>query len=351
MLQDGSIFAQSPSFNSYSSDNFAQIAAKVCEEFVDDRVQLGLEPLQNEGENHDDDEIVQVQEEEKEDDLLEEHKEEEKANEEEEEEEDESEFEFSFLSGDGIAISADEIFANGQIRPVYPIFNRDLLFAGGKDYDEDDDHTDSKQPKKNSSLRKLFIGEREEDDGHSCSSSEADELDNLPAGTYCVWKPKQQSSTTSSPDTCKKSKSTGSSSSSSSRSATTAASVSKRWRFRDFLFRSNSDGKDTFVFLTPSSGTSTNKMMMKNRKEEKLVIEEKLEKVVVSGNKAAAGKGKLKSGAAAKAVTEVSAHEIHYVRNRALKENDRKKSYLPYRQDLVGFFANVNGLNRNLHPF
>ncbi|KAI3872265.1 hypothetical protein MKX03_024543 [Papaver bracteatum] len=345
MLQDGSIFAQSPSFNSYSSDNFAQIAAKVCEEFVDDRLQLGLEPLRNEEENHDDDEIVQVQEE---DDLIEEHKEEEKANEE-EEEEDESEFEFSFLSGDGIAISADEIFANGQIRPVYPIFNRDLLFAGGKDYD--DDHTDSKQPKKNSSLRKLFIGEREEDDGHSCSSSEADvdELDNLPAGTYCVWKPKQQSSTTSSPDTCKKSKSTGSSSSSSSRSATaTAASVSKRWRFRDFLFRSNSDGKDTFVFLTPSSGTSTNKMMMKNRKEEKLVIEEKLEKVVVSGNKAASGKGKLKSGAAA---AEVSAHEIHYVRNRALKENDRKKSYLPYRQDLVGFFANVNGLNRNLHPF
>ncbi|KAI3858224.1 hypothetical protein MKW92_014053 [Papaver armeniacum] len=350
MLQDGSIFAQSPSFNSYSSDNFAQIAAKVCEEFVDDRVQLGLEPLQNEEKNHDD-EIVQVQEEEKEDHLLEEHEEEEeKANEEEEEEEDESEFEFSFLSGDGIAISADEIFANGQIRPVYPIFNRDLLFAGGKDdYDEDDR---SKQPKKNnSSLRKLFIGEREEDDGHSCSSSEADvdELDNLPAGTYCVWKPKQQSSTASSPDTCKKSKSTGSSSSSASRSATTvAASVSKRWRFRDFLFRSNSDGKDTFVFLTPSSGTSTNKMMMKNRKEEKLVIEEKLEKVVVTGNKVAAGKGKLKSGAAA---AEVSAHEIHYVRNRALKENDRKKSYLPYRQDLVGFFANVNGLNRNLHPF
>ncbi|RZC86961.1 hypothetical protein C5167_030312 [Papaver somniferum] len=350
MLQDGSIFAQSPSFNSYTSDNFAQIAAKVCEEFVDDRVQLGLEPLQNEEEeNHDDDdEIVQAQEEEKYDDPPEEHEEE---DEEEEEEEDESEFEFSFLSGDGIAISADEIFANGQIRPVYPIFNRDLLFAGGKDYDEDDDHTDgSKQPKKNSSLRKLFIGEREEDDGHSCSSSEADvdELHNLPAGTYCVWKPKQQLSTASSPDTCKKSKSTGSSSSSVSRSATaTAASVSKRWRFRDFLFRSNSDGKDTFVFLTPSVSSSTNKMMMKNGREEKLVIEEKLEKVVVAGNKVAAGKGKLKSGAAA----EVSAHEIHYVRNRALKENDKKKSYLPYRQDLVGLFANVNGLNRNLRPF
>ncbi|KAI3921052.1 hypothetical protein MKX01_036031 [Papaver californicum] len=342
MLPDGSIFAQSPSFNSYSSDNFAEIAAKVCQEFVDDRVQLSLEPLIKEENDDKPGEIVELQEEK--DDLLQEEEEEKAAEEDIEKEEDEDEFEFSFLSGDGIAISADEIFANGQIRPVFPIFNRDLLFAGGKNYDEDNE---SKHPKKNSSLRKLFIGEREED-VHSCSSSEADELDNLPAGTYCVWKPKQSSTRISSslPDTCKKSKSTGSSSSSSQSVSTT--SVSKRWRFRDFLFRSNSDGKDTFVFLTPSASSSsaTNKMMMKNTKEEKLVIE-KLEKVVVSGEGKVVGKGKSKTGAAA----DNSAHEIHYVRNRALKENDRKKSYLPYRQDLVGFFANVNGLSRNLHPF
>ncbi|MCL7023827.1 hypothetical protein MKW94_007899 [Papaver nudicaule] len=172
MLQGGSIFAQSPSFNSHSSDNFAEIAAKVCEEFVDDRVQLGLEPEENDGE------IV------KHDDL----QEEEKPNEEEDDE-----FEFCFLSGDGIAISADEIFADGQIRPVFPVFNRDLLFAGGKDYKDEEDNYEPKK-KKNLSLRKLFIGEtreEEEDVLNSCSSSEADELENLHAGTYCVWKPKQ----------------------------------------------------------------------------------------------------------------------------------------------------------------
>ncbi|MCL7026661.1 hypothetical protein MKW94_030172 [Papaver nudicaule] len=311
MLQGGSIFAQSPSFNSHSSDNFAEIAAKVCEEFVDDRVQLGLQPEENDGVK---------------DDL----QEEEKANEEETEEDDE--FEFCFLSGDGIAISADEIFADGKIRPVFPVFNRDLLFAGGKDYYNEEDNKEPK--KKNLSLRKLFIGEtreeeEEEDVLNSCSSSEADELENLPAGTYCVWKPKQS---VSSPDTCKKSKSTGSSQSSAT-SATTC--VSKRWRFRDFLFRSNSDGKNTFVFLTPA------------RKEEKLVTEKKLEEKGVVVGKG----GKLKTGTAAAAAEVVSAHEMHYVRNRALKENDRNKSYLPYRKDLVGFFANVNGLNRNLRPF
>ncbi|MCL7026159.1 hypothetical protein MKW94_011078 [Papaver nudicaule] len=127
MLQGGSIFAQSPSFNSHSSDNFAEIAAKVCEEFVDDRVQLGLELEENDGE------IV------KHDDL----QEEEKANEEEDDE-----FEFCFLSGDGITISADEIFADGKIRPVFPVFNRDLLFAGGKDYKDEEDNYEPKKKKK-----------------------------------------------------------------------------------------------------------------------------------------------------------------------------------------------------------
>ncbi|KAK9935494.1 hypothetical protein M0R45_022596 [Rubus argutus] len=30
---------------------------------------------------------------------------------------------------------------------------------------------------------------------------------------------------------------------------------------------------------------------------------------------------------------------------------DKRRSYLPYRPGLVGFFTNVNGLSRNVHPF
>ncbi|WKA05771.1 hypothetical protein VitviT2T_023716 [Vitis vinifera] len=66
-------------------------------------------------------------------------------------------------------------------------------------------------------------------------TSKADELEGVPPGTYCVWKPKAAESP---PGRCRKNNSTGS---------------SKRWKFYDFLHWSNNDGKDTFVFLTPRS--------------------------------------------------------------------------------------------------
>ncbi|MCD9645337.1 hypothetical protein HAX54_034192 [Datura stramonium] len=49
-------------------------------------------------------------------------------NEEEQGNEDDDEFEFSFVKESEFSpVAADEIFSNGQIRPIYPIFNRDLL--------------------------------------------------------------------------------------------------------------------------------------------------------------------------------------------------------------------------------
>jgi hypothetical protein len=33
------------------------------------------------------------------------------------------------------------------------------------------------------------------------------------------------------------------------------------------------------------------------------------------------------------------------------KEGDKRRSYLPYRPDLVGFMSNVKGVGRNIHPF
>ncbi|CAI9276823.1 unnamed protein product [Lactuca saligna] len=41
-----------------------------------------------------------------------------------------------------------------------------------------------------SSLRKLFIDNAEE--SYSCSSLESDELEALPSGTFCVWRPKTE---------------------------------------------------------------------------------------------------------------------------------------------------------------
>ncbi|KAF6165583.1 hypothetical protein GIB67_022754 [Kingdonia uniflora] len=250
-IQGGSIMALSPSFNSYSSTGFARIAAKVSEEFIDQREELGLEAPPPPDDDDDDDD----------------------------------EFEFAFSRDPSLSpISADEIFSNGQIRTIYPVFNRDLI------------NNASNTATIRLPLRKLFI------------EDQSDELDGLAHGSYCVWTP----SNSKPPQTCNKSNSTG--------------SQSKRWRFRDILHRSNSDGaKDTYVFLSATS----------KKKDEKLEVVKEKKKIVVVAEKK----------------VQLSAHELHYVRNRAVREGDKKKSYLPYRQDLVGFFANVNGFSRNLHPF
>ncbi|KAG6410219.1 hypothetical protein SASPL_128272 [Salvia splendens] len=201
-------------------------------------------------------------------------------------------FEFALLREDK-EVSAAEFLFDG---PVFPVFNRDLIECGGIE-----------QPESNNliPLRKLFAEEDNEDrySPPSCSSSEADELENVPAGTYCVWRPRAAPPPL--PSQCEKSKSTG--------------SASRRWKIRDLLRRSKSDGKESFVFLTPKQ-REENPVKLMLRSPEK-------------------GRGKGSNSAAA-----ASAHEAFYVRNRAMKEEDKRKSYLPYRRDLVGFFANVSGV-------
>ncbi|CAA3016874.1 Hypothetical predicted protein [Olea europaea subsp. europaea] len=101
---------------------------------------------------------------------------------------------------------------------------------------------------------------------------------------------------------------------------------SKRWKFRDLVRRCNNEGKDSFAPLTPKHKEEKSKEIANSKNS--------TEKRVVSGEKSAAN----------------SLHEAFYVRNRTIKEGDRKKSYLPYRQDLVGFFPNANGLGRRSFP-
>ena len=285
-----------PSFNSYSSDRLADTAARVSTEFA----KLGLESSddfhgsdgnrRNDNENEDDD--------------------------------------FEFVS---FSTAGDEVLLNRPIGPVFPVFNRDLLRS--TDSDDRLGHEDEIPCPPSSS---------------SEASSEADELDGIPAGTYCVWTPNRVPAT---PGRCKKSKSTG--------------SASKRWSlsFRELLRRCNSDGKESFVFLTPSS-SSSKKMMMEgenNSKVDDQKITAAVNKAVSSTNNEGAkivtvkGKTATAKTAVAKVAgndTVAAAHEVFYVRNRALNRNaEKRRSFLPYRQDLVGFFANVNTMGRTFPPF
>lgn len=319
-MQAGPLLSLSPSFNSYSSTGkLAEIASRVVNELrQENNVSNGgcvYDPWENDenldtqfGElslnsNPHEENLPQL-------DLdLDHHN-----------HEDEDEFEFASVCrdlGSSSPISADEIFYNGQIKPIYPLFNQDLLRndAPRNVVADQASSTESKTPTTTKTrcrqpLRKLMI--EEERETASCSSSESEELDGLLPESFCVWTPKTTSESTT-PGRCKKSNSTGS---------------SKRWNFRQLLSRSNSEGKDMFVFLNPS------------KKSEKSI----------------SGEGKVAGKVSAKEVSvnghgTGGAHEAHYGKNRTVKDGDKKKSFSPYTQDLVGFFSNVNGLSRNLNPF
>ena len=95
---------------------------------------------------------------------------------------------------------------------------------------------------------------------------------------------------------------------------------SKLWRFGEKIRRSSSDGKEAFVFLRSDSSESGGEKAAENRK----------------------------GGKRTKGETASCYHERLYTRNRAEKEINKRKSFLPYRSNLMGFFGGPNaGSNRN----
>uniref|UniRef100_M1CYB2 Uncharacterized protein n=3 Tax=Solanum tuberosum TaxID=4113 RepID=M1CYB2_SOLTU len=228
----------------------------------------------------------------------------------------EEDFEFSLVSEKPDNSIAEFIY-DGQTKfqqPIFPLFNCDLLLS---DSDLKDVDKSILIP-----LKKLFLEKSE-----SSASSEAEELETIPAGTYCMWKPKISEP---SPGKCKKSKSTG--------------FVSKRWpRIRDLLRRSNSEGKeeDSFVFLKPKKTIENESAKTKNSSE-----------VVKTAGKFKQTKTSTSGGEKVlPPPPPASQQAVYYVRNRADKEADKnkRKSYLPYRKELIGFFA--IGLSRSYRPF
>ncbi|KAF7806087.1 uncharacterized protein G2W53_038248 [Senna tora] len=281
----------SPSFNSYSSETLAQIAARVIQEFRADPSSLSDDPLFDSWEHHDsfhdaaDDRESPASG------------------------GGDDDFEFTFVCRDphSSPVSADDIFCNGQIRPIYPLFDRSLLDGISPTATADETAT---VRRRRLPLRKLMFEERETG---SCSSSTSEaediDLDGVAPGTYCVWDPKSSSlsSSESVRKPSKKSSSTGSS--------------SKRWKFRDLLPRSHSDGKEPLVLLSPSK---------RNNK--------------VSQEVTKPGSGENNAGASVE-------HDVRGVGPTKEGDESKKKPSLPYRQEFIGLFTNVNGLGRNLRPF
>lgn len=206
---------------------------------------------------------------------------------------DEEEGEFSFMCGDSNSslIAAEDAFVNGQIKPIFPFFHQD--FTGEEDLPI------------NPPVKNVFV---EIEQGMTSSGSGNDDIN----GPCCEWSDRKAVEVSA---TCKKSNSTG---------------FSKIWRFKELMGRSNSDGKDTFVFLNDAPHAPPAEVKAEPPRVEVSSV-----------------KGKKTSKKAKKPA--LSAHEV-YLKSKA--KADRRRSYLPYRPELMGFFTNINGgLTKNVHPY
>ncbi|KAI3670064.1 hypothetical protein L6452_41662 [Arctium lappa] len=221
---------------------------------------------------------------------------------------DEEDFEFS-LEFAGEEFSAKELALAGRL--LFPIFNSDLVTKDEvgrvvKEVDHDQVVSDAIIP-----LHKLFVDDS--DESRSSSSSEVDDLEDRSSGTFCVsWR----KANAGSPTLEKKSRSTGS------------GSGSRTWKIKDLLRRSNSTGSETVFFLCPKRVEASNRKRFGKSGEVRKV----------------AGKSKTTA-------SSPSFHELFYVQKRAEQKGEKMKSYLPYRQDLLGFSVKVNGTGNKKLPF
>uniref|UniRef100_A0A5B7AG66 Uncharacterized protein n=1 Tax=Davidia involucrata TaxID=16924 RepID=A0A5B7AG66_DAVIN len=279
--------------------------------------------------------------------------------------------------GNGSMSSADELFFNGQIRPMKlsSHLQRPQILAPLLDLDEDEDEDeeignrkDSERGKREESVttrgRDLRLRNRslhrkarsmsplrtaqfqwhEEENavGEEREVMELEDSKNKQADTPSI-------------------EMTPCGSASSSRSSSSGRN-SKKWIFlKDFLYRSKSEGrgnnKEKFwssisfsplkekklssPSLTPSSSRDEKTQKQKRSKQ-------------VPAKKSVARKP---TNGVAKRRVPASPHELHYTANRAQAEEMKKKTFLPYRQGLLGCigfsskgYGALNGLTRTLNP-
>ncbi|KAK6135054.1 hypothetical protein DH2020_031201 [Rehmannia glutinosa] len=267
-------------------------------------------------------------------------------------------FEFEFSSrfspngsgGNGSMTSADELFFNGQIRPMKLSTHlqrpQDNVAPFVDLYGEDVRGRDLK-------VRSTKYSHRKARSMSPLRTTAEYEWEGLRA--TIAAKENDQTKENESSET------TPSCSASSSRSSSSGRN-SKKWIFlKDLLHRSKSEGransKERFwsaisfspakekkkSSLSPALSPSSSRDEKKGRSETK------------KGRKAPAA-GKPANGVWKRRVP-LSAHELHYTTNRAQAEEMKKKTFLPYRQGLLGClgfssksYGAFSGFTRNLNP-
>ncbi|CAD6237600.1 unnamed protein product [Miscanthus lutarioriparius] len=235
---------------------------------------------------------------------------------------------------DEFSFPVPPVAADACIVPVYPIFGRaqsppprgevveepgtaTVRVPLGRLLLEEREFRAREQYGRSASARRAWQEEDDDDDASGGGGAGDEDLEGVPPDSYCLWAPGGggQSSPPASPRRCRKSGSTG--------------SVLRWRRISDRLVgRSHSDGKEKFVFLT-TAATAVPEPPRPSIKEEE------------------EGGGGINKGGDAGSV----AHQLRYYGRGGGGSGSRRRSYLPYKQELVGLFANVSGLRRSYHPF
>lgn len=316
---------------------------------------------------------------------------------------DSSSFEFDFSSrlpsnssaAIGSMSSADELFMNGQIKPMKlsshlqrpqvlaPLLDLDVE----EEEDDDEEGGDAESAKRQGSMSRgrevlklrsrslhrkarslspLRNSELEWLEQVDCSSSSGNAKANKETaeegGDLNELEAAKQSEAVSS-------ETTPSCSTSSSRSSSSGRN-SKKWIFlKEILYRSKSEGranaKEKFwssISFTPSKEKEKAQQALPPNSQGTAASEppQKKNKKRIKQAAAAAKKGVVPgrpTNGVAKRKVPPSPHELHYTANRAQAEEMKKRTFLPYRQGLLGClgfnskgYGALSGLTRALNP-
>ncbi|KAG2258953.1 hypothetical protein Bca52824_078247 [Brassica carinata] len=301
-------------------------------------------------------------------------------------------FEFDFSSRlssssgplGGVAMtSAEELFSNGQIKPMKlsSHLQRPQILSPLMDLEteEEDDDEEAKQDGRRgrdlklrsrsihrkarslSPLRNAAYQWKEEEDEVVVVVGESEVKE-------CIRKLQEdyEEETKSSNENVTSAETTPSCSASSSRSSSYGRN-SKKWIFlKDLLHRSKSEGrgngKEKFWSNISFSPSNFKDRKLKSQPlpeaENAAAVENKKQKQKqTTPAKKTPIAGKPTNGIAKRRGSQPSAHELHYTTNRAQAEEMKKRTYLPYRHGLFGClgfsskgYSALNGLARSLNP-
>ncbi|OAY43974.1 uncharacterized protein LOC110620046 [Manihot esculenta] len=300
------------------------------------------------------------------------------------------EFEFSARLGSsgsgqtGSMSSADELFLNGQIRPtkLSTHLERPQVLAPLLDIDNEEEEEDDMDIKNNGrkvsgeSTRGRDLRLRDKSLRRRTRSMSPlrstlfefanDDEDSKKNQIHCSTDESCESSGLEANENIKLEESATPSVSASSSRSSSAGRNSKRWVFlKDFLYRSKSEGRSNNKFWSNISfspakekkSTRPASLQVPAATKEKVAnasaVSMENQKVKGSGMPS----GKKPVNGVGKRRVPTSPHELHYKASKAQAEEMRKKTFLPYRQGLLGClgfsskgYGAMNGFARALNP-